>query len=115
MPNQINRLNKEHSKQQHCPTCNRYVKYHPTLSNYVCARCVVLATDKAGQLIAFYHITEAGNGLQGKYIQSGKLYRSLFCFIKGIKSKAEGYEQNIIIKPVTRRNKHSGEKSGPSY
>ncbi|WP_158826713.1 hypothetical protein [Mucilaginibacter lacusdianchii] len=93
------------NKQQHCPICNRYVRYHATYPNYVCAKCTALATDKEGKLIAFYHITQAGTGLQGKYLDTGKFYRSPFCYIKTIKCKAEENEAGIIIRPSTIRKR----------
>ena len=61
------------SKHQYCPTCNRYVKINENYQNYICGKCVTIAADKAGKLISFYNITEAGNGLQGKY-------RKKWCF-----------------------------------
>jgi hypothetical protein len=43
----------------------------------------------------FKVITESGNGIQGIYKESGKLYRSTTCFIKGVKCQIE--ETNIGI------------------
>ncbi len=92
---------KESSKQQHCPTCNRYVKYNERYPNFVCIKCIAQATDKDDKKIAFYNITEDGHGCQGKYVDSEKLYRSPFCFIKGIKCKAEeAYMGGIVVMPV---------------
>lgn len=92
---------KEHAKQQHCATCNRYVKYYEQYANYVCKKCVELATDKAGKSLEFFNITLDGHGCQGKYIETGKLYRSTTCFIKGIKCFAdEAYFGGVVIRPV---------------
>lgn len=92
---------KEGTKQQHCPTCNRYVKYDERYPNYICVKCIDLAADKDGKAIVFYNITQDGHGCQGKYIASEKLYRSSFCYIKGIKCKAqEAYLGGIVIRPV---------------
>jgi hypothetical protein len=102
----LTHLNKEHKKQQHCPTCYRYVKYNERYRDYICKRCVELATDKQGQLIAFHNITESGHGIQGVYTASGKLYRSTTCFIKAVKCKAEeAYLGGIVIKLLERDRK----------
>ncbi|WCT13666.1 hypothetical protein [Mucilaginibacter jinjuensis] len=91
----------EHIKQQHCPTCKQYVKYSSRYLDYVCSRCEKLAVNKQGYLIDFFNITLDGHGCQGKYIDSGKLYRSAKCFIKGVTSKAEeAYLGGIVIRPL---------------
>jgi hypothetical protein len=80
------------------------VKYNERYTNLVCGRCKELTTDKDGKGIIFYNITNDGKGCQGKYSQSENLYRSPFCFIKGIKCKAEASELfGIVIMPVTRK------------
>jgi hypothetical protein len=97
---------KEGKNQQHCPVCNTYVKYSSRYPNYVCAKCTVLATDKDGKKVQFYNVTISGNGVQGKYVDEEKLYRSPFCFIKGIKCKAEeAYLGGVVLRPITKRNK----------
>jgi hypothetical protein len=94
------------SKHQHCPTCNRYVKVNNSHSNYVCEKCVIKATDQDGKNLSFYSITEDGNGIQGKYTESGNLYRSTFCFIKGIKCRAiETVLYGILILPFKPRKR----------
>jgi len=92
---------KEHNKQQHCPTCNRYVKYNERYTNYVCLKCVNQATDRSGKQIVFYNITIDGHGCQGKYVENGKLYRGATCFIKGVKCLVdEAYLGGIIVRPL---------------
>lgn len=94
---------KEHRKQQHCPTCNTYVKYNERYPNYVCNKCISLATDKSSNQIAFYNITNSGHGCQGQYLADGKLYRGIICYIKGIKCFAEeAYMGGIVIRPFKR-------------
>jgi len=44
---------KEGAKQQHCPCCNRYVKYNERYTNFVCDKCKELAIDKDGKRITF--------------------------------------------------------------
>jgi hypothetical protein len=65
--------------------------------------------DISGKPIEFVNITEAGTGIQGKYIEIGKLYRSPICFIKGIKCKAVEAEQGLIVicpvEPSKRKRK----------
>lgn len=97
---------KEHKKQQHCPTCNRYVTYNESYNDYVCKRCVALANDKTGFKIAFFNITIDGHGCQGKYVDDGKLYRGTSCFIKGIRCFAEeACFGGIVIRPFKRNLK----------
>ncbi|HTI60385.1 hypothetical protein [Mucilaginibacter sp.] len=95
--------NKEHAKQQHCPTCIRYVKYNERYRDYVCDKCIKQAVDKDGNSIAFFNITESGHGVQGKYMEGEKLYRSTLCIIKGVKCNAEeAYFGGIVIRPVKK-------------
>jgi hypothetical protein len=84
---------KEKGKQKHCPACNAYLKHIEGYPAYICSKCVALATDKDGKSITFKTITESGNGVQGVYTDTGKLYRSRTCYIKGLKCKVE--ETNI--------------------
>ncbi|HTK19196.1 MAG TPA: hypothetical protein VL442_06780 [Mucilaginibacter sp.] len=101
---------KEHKLQQHCPICNRYKKYSERYPEYVCEKCIKLATDKTGTSIGFYNITYDGHGCQGRYIESGKLYRGTTCYIKGIKCYAEeAYLGGIIIRPSGSRKSKSEE------
>ena len=94
---------KEHSKQIHCPTCNRYKAYNERYPDYVCKKCVELATDKSGNQLAFYNITDSGHGCQGQYPSDGKLYRGSICYIKGLRCFAdEGYFGGIVIRPFKR-------------
>lgn len=94
------------TKHQHCPTCNRYVKFNNSHSNYVCRKCVIKATDQDGKNLSFYSITEDGNGIQGMYTESGNLYRSPFCFIKGVKCRAiETTLYGILILPFKPRKR----------
>lgn len=107
------------AKHQHCPICNRYVKINETHKNYICFKCTNLATDKTGKSIAFYDITNEGNGLQGKYLESGNLYRSPFCFVKGVKCKAiETVAYGILIikqEPRKRNIKGTSNKPEPEH
>ena len=91
---------KQPQKRQTCGICHLYVKPNERYPNYLCAKCISLATDKAGKPIEFYNITHDGKGCQGKYIETGKLYRTTICFIKGIKCLAEAaYFGGIVIRP----------------
>lgn len=95
--------NNEYKKQQHCPICNRYKKYSERYPDYVCKKCVGLASDKTGDLIGFYNITESGHGCQGKYLDDDRLYRGTVCYIKNIKCTAdEHYLGGIVIRPFKR-------------
>jgi len=97
---------KEHKKQQHCPCCNRYIKRNERYPDYVCSKCVLLATDKSGNPITFVNITESGQGYQGKYSANGNLYRGSICYIKGVKCFAdEAYFGGIVIRPFKRSRK----------
>jgi hypothetical protein len=97
------KTSKEHAKQQHCPTCTRYVKYDEQCRDYVCAKCVSQATDKDEKLISFHSITKDGNGIQGKFKDTEKLYRSTICIIRGIKCNAEqSASGEIVIRPVSK-------------
>jgi hypothetical protein len=92
---------KEHKKQQHCVCCNRYVTYNEQYPDYVCKKCIAIATDKSGKQVAFFNITNSGHGCQGQYAFDGKLYRGNICYIKGIKCFAEeAYNGGIVIRPV---------------
>lgn len=103
------KTSKEHAKQQHCPTCTRYVKYNEQCRDYVCAKCVSQATDKDRKLITFYTITEDGSGIQGMYKETEKLYRSTNCIIRGIKCTAEqSASGEIIIRPATKTKIKNG-------
>lgn len=104
----------EHKQQQHCPICNRYKKYNSRYPDYVCEKCVNLATDKAGKSIAFYNITNDGHGCQGRYVDSTKLYRGNSCYVKGIRCYAEeAYLGGIVVRPITRlKNKSENNGSG---
>jgi hypothetical protein len=84
---------KEKGKQSHCKICNKYVRYIEGYTGYICGKCVELATDKDGKPVIFKTITESGNGVQGVYKDTGKLYRSRICYIKGAKCTVE--ETNI--------------------
>lgn len=86
---------KEHKNQNHCPTCNRYIKFIEGQPPYICVKCVALATDKEGKAVIFKTITETGIGTQGIYRDTGKLYRTNICYIKGIKCRVE--DANIGI------------------
>ncbi|WDF55256.1 hypothetical protein [Mucilaginibacter sp. KACC 22063] len=99
---------REHKHQQHCPICNRYVAYSDRYPNYVCSKCESLTVDKMGLKVGFFNITLDGHGCQGKYLDSGKLYRSTKCFIKNIQCKAEeAYLGGIIIRPFKRNRNRS--------
>lgn len=111
---------KEHKKQQHCPTCNRYIKYIEGQPAYICKKCIELATDKDGKAITFKTITESGTGIQGVYKESGKLYRSRTCYIKGVKCEIEettfGITQNLsnAKKKSSTKSRTSKAKSAKS-
>lgn len=91
---------KEHQKQSHCPGCNKYKKFNERYPDYVCDKCVKLATDKSGKQISFYNITTSGHGCQGKYVEDGKLYKGNVCYIKGLKCFVEeAYLGGIVIRP----------------
>lgn len=45
-------------KQQHCPTCNRYIKYIAGHPAYICTRCIERARDKDEKEILFKSITD---------------------------------------------------------
>lgn len=94
---------KEHKKQLHCPTCNRYIKYIAGQDAYICTKCVELATDKDGKAVMFKTITGSGIGTQGVYRDTGKLYRSTLCYIKGIKCQVE--DANIEVSKSTLKAK----------
>lgn len=99
------KTSKEHAKQQHCPTCTRYVKYNEQCKDYLCAKCVSQAADKDGKLISFHTITNDGNGIQGKYKDTDKLYRSTICIIRGIKCNAEQSTSGEIIIRLVKKIK----------
>ncbi|RYU90699.1 hypothetical protein EWM62_08615 [Mucilaginibacter terrigena] len=100
---------KEHKKQQHCVTCNRYVTYDERYPDYVCKKCVELAIDKGGKSVTFFNITDSGHGCQGKYVDDGKLCRGTTCFIKGVRCFAEeAYFGGIVIRPF-KRNRKAGD------
>ncbi|HMI02486.1 MAG TPA: hypothetical protein VK541_08400 [Pedobacter sp.] len=91
---------KEFPKQQHCPACNRYVKYSERYPNYACAKCTAKAVDKNGETITFFNTTFDGHGCQGKLIATDTLTSSKICFIKGIKFRAdEAYLGGIVLLP----------------
>ena len=99
---------KECKKQQHCPACNSYIKYIEGVPAYICAKCVSLAADKNGNSVLFKTITENGNGVQGIYKETGKLYRSTICYIKGIKCQVEEIAAiGMISKPFNSKRKRT--------
>jgi hypothetical protein len=74
-----------------------------------------LATDKSGKGVAFYNITGDGHGCQGRYQESGKLYRGNVCFVRGVKCYAEeAYMGGIVIRPSSRTKARSVADGGTS-
>ena len=95
------KANKEHPNQQHCPACNRYVKYSQTYPNYACFKCVATATDEQGNRIAFYNITNDGHGMQAILPDSEKLVRATTCYIKGLTFEAQEADAGgIVLLPI---------------
>ena len=91
-------MNKDYRKQQHCPACNRYVKYSSRYPNYACHKCVLKAVNMNNEFIMFCNMKADGHGCQGKLMATNKLIRSRICFIKGFRFRAEeAYLGGIIL------------------
>jgi hypothetical protein len=89
-------------ERQFCPTCKRYVKVSSRYPNYVCSKCISLATDKSGKAVEFCNTELSGHGCIGRYKDSGKDYTFKTCYIKGIKCKAdEAYTVGIVLIPIS--------------
>lgn len=85
-------------QRQFCPTCKRYVSASSRYPNYVCNKCISLATDKSGKAIEFHNTEPSGHGRSGRYKDNGKAYTFKTCYIKGIKCEAdEAYMGGIVI------------------
>jgi hypothetical protein len=103
---------------QHCSLCSAYVIISSRYPSYACRRCVNHATDKAGSKVEFCNITFSGHGVQGKFVDTGKLYRSTICYIKGVKFRVEeAHLGGIVVIPEpknTRKRKVNTDKIIPT-
>jgi hypothetical protein len=97
---------KETADQQHCPACNRYVRYSSRYPQYACDKCMHKAVDQDGRRIAFYNTTFDGHGCQGFLFDSNVATDSSECFIKGIRFKAEeAYMGGVVLLPEAKRSR----------
>lgn len=88
---------------QVCPICKRFVRCSTRYPNYVCHRCIELATDKNGNGVLFYNIEFSGHGCVGEYKKNGKPYLYNICYIKGIECRVdEAYFGGIIYQADAR-------------
>lgn len=99
---------KEYPKQQHCPTCNRYVQHSTRYPNYACAKCASKAVDDKGRALSFFNVTMDGHGCQGMLVETKELVTSKVCFIKDIRFEAEeAYLGGVVILPKIKRKRTS--------
>ena len=98
---------KEHRKQQHCPTCNTYVKHSQRYPRYCCNRCACQAVDQKGNPVEFSASNKVGRSCEGRYA-TGESYHLSTCFIKGIKCKVEeSTTGSVMMIPVPERKSRS--------
>jgi predicted RNA-binding Zn-ribbon protein involved in translation (DUF1610 family) len=98
----------EHKRQQHCSTCNAYVKFSSRYPTYVCQRCIKKAIDKKGRHVQFFNSDQIGRACIGRYIDNGNEYHTNYCWINGVKCKAEeAYLGGIVVYPVESRKTQS--------
>jgi hypothetical protein len=74
---------------QYCPICKQEVQSNPRYTNYVCSKCVALATDADGRRVDFYNETIMGTGVMGKYTDTQENYAGYDCYIAGVKCWAD--------------------------
>jgi hypothetical protein len=110
---------KEHPNQQHCPACNSYVKHSTRYPNYACSKCIGKAIDEHGRRVVFYNTTDDGHGCQGRLVETNELITSDFCYIKGIRFKAEeAYMGGIVLLSAVDnkpKRKRRAQKTKPNH
>ena len=85
-------------KPQCCPICKKYVKSSSRYLNYICKKCILLASDENNKPVYFHNTEVSGHGCAGRYLSINKPYLSNTCYVKGIKCNAqEAYFGGIVI------------------
>jgi len=98
------KYNTERPNQQHCPTCNAYVKFSPRYPNYICQRCCKKITDKQKRPLEFVSTSKVGRRAQGVYPDNHEAYHGVYCYLTGVKLRAEEDSLGrIIISPIKAR------------
>ena len=87
-------------ERQYCPICQQEVHYSSRYPKHLCRSCMDLCTDAEGRPLAFYNISIFGQGCQGKYLDTGEIYSSDICYVKGIPCKAEEHHFGGIVVQV---------------
>lgn len=90
-------MNKTHD----CPICQAQVLHSERYPKQVCNECSERTCDANGRNISFMSWSFAG-GLLGTYSDTGARYTESFCYIDGIKCRAEEdrFGRGIIIEAV---------------
>lgn len=88
-------------KTHDCPICRAKVLHSERYPAQVCSKCSVRICDADGREISFMTWSFAG-GLVGTYCDTGARYSETFCYIDGIKCRAEEdrFGRGIIIETV---------------
>lgn len=82
---------------QKCPICSDEMKKYDRYPNLVCPACYSRACDAKGRPVVFYNEGYWG-GCIGYYSDTDEKYDSHFCYINGIKCRAdEGHIGGIVI------------------
>ena len=80
-----------------CPICSAETQKFGRYPKMVCPACMDRACDERGRRVAFFN-EGAWGGCVGSYVDTDEKYDSRFCFIDGIKCRAdEGHVGGILI------------------
>jgi hypothetical protein len=84
-----------------CPICRAPVTHFERYPLQVCDSCSERITDKDGRGISYMTLSWAG-GLTATYADTGDRYLDEFCYIDGIKCRAEEdrFGRGIVIQPL---------------
>lgn len=84
-----------------CPICSAKVSHSERYPNQICDECFQRISDADGRRISFITLSFAG-GLTATYNDNGSRYTDQFCYIDGIKCRAEEdrFGRGIVIETV---------------
>lgn len=84
-----------------CPVCSAKVEYQERYPNRVCAGCAARTADENGRKISYMTLSFAG-GLRAAFDDTGERYADQFCYVDGIKCRAEEdrFGRGIVIEIV---------------
>lgn len=87
--------------EQFCPICGTAVRPYLRYPAYVCSSCVGEAVSADGRLLSFSNTEFLGHGFVATFRDSGEVYDSDICFIRGRKCRGEeAYFGGIVVQPT---------------